>query len=415
MTRGWLLAAGLAAYIVGATLAWNVPEPGAVPFGPLWAGGTAAGILTWWAVRRRVSPVAAIAVGALVAMALTDVSYLATQGLRDLHLYLAAGERFAAGEPVYLDRLFTDRPDDLTRYPFLYPPMTLPLFAGLAQLPRPAVDALWVAGSVAAALAVLRWFGVRPRFALALLLWPPFFQGIQVGNVAVPLAVLFAIAPWVGAGLVVAAVFKVYSGIAGLWLLREGRTRELVTGVALVAAAALATLPLTGIDRWAEWWRGLQLYRESQPLLADYLYGFGLPRYVPEVVALAAAGLVVIAAVRAGGREGLARVGLATAVASPSLFAHGLIVALPAFLVLRTTALWTILAITSVAPGIAWWGAIGIGLAAWAWPGLRRSDSPEPDDGALHPLDGPVPWPAAEAPAGPRAAAQVPAVDQGTV
>jgi hypothetical protein len=213
--------------------------------------------------------------------------------------------------------------------------------------------------------------------------------------VAVPLGLLFAAAPWVGAGLVVAAVFKVYSGIAALWLVRERRFAALVVGVAIVVAAGLVTLPITGTAMWADWWRGLDWFRQSQPLLADYLYGFGLPRYIPAPIALAAAAVLTVAALRSRGRTGLARLGLATAVASPSLYAHGLIVALPAFLGLSALWLWTVLAITSVAPGVAWWVAIAIGVASWAVPALRGDPVASPDrDADFHPLrPGDEPWP----------------------
>ncbi len=393
---GWLVAAVLALYIWGATATWNVPDPDSLPFRPLWAGGTLAALLLWLATKRRLSAVAAIALGSVVAMALTDVSYLATQGLRDLGLYLRAGERFLAGQPVYLDALFTTRPADLSLYPFLYPPMTLPVFGLLAELPRTFVEVVWAAGSFAAAIATLRLFGIRWRFVPILFLWPPFFQGLQVGNVAVPLGFLFAIAPWIGAGLVVAAVFKVYSGLAALWLLRERRVVEFIAGVGLVVAGIVVSLPLTGLGPWFDWWRALDLYRQSQPLLADYLYGFGLPRYLPILLVLLVAGLVAVAALRARGREGLARLGLATAVVSPSLFSHGLIVALPSFLALRPLALWSVFAITSVAPGLGWWAAIAVGVAAWFVPALRRRAGEatlDPLD-PLDPLGGrPAPWP----------------------
>jgi hypothetical protein len=401
----WALAAVLAAYIWYATRLWNVPDEDALPFWPLWLGATAALAGAWVALARlRLTPVAAIAIGSVAAMLLTDISYLATQGLRDLHLYVRAGDHFLGGSPVYLQTLFTERPTDLADYPFLYPPPTLPVFAAMARLPALVVDAAWLAGSVAAALATLRLFGVPWRWALLLLVWPPFFQGLQVGNVAVPASLLFAAAPWLGAGLVVAAVFKVYSGLAALWLIREHRLAQLAAGIALVLAAALVTLPFVGIEQWRAWFRGLELFRDSQPLLADYLYGFGLPRYVPLIVAVVIAGLVVVAAVRPRGREGLARLGLATVVASPSLYAHGLIVALPAFLALRVRWLWAVLAVTSVAPGIAWWLAIGIGVAAWWLPALRRDalvdPAADPDEAAFHPLPpGTPPWP--RAPLGP--------------
>ena len=89
------------------------------------------------------------------------------------------------------------------------------------------------------------------------------------------------------------------------------------------------------------------------------------------------------------------RLGLATVVASPSLYAHGLIVALPAFLTLRARWLWTVLAITSVAPGVGWWLAIGLAIGAWWLPGLRRHRARHSEDG-LHPLPAGIDvWPAA--------------------
>jgi len=220
-----------------------------------------------------------------------------------------------------------------------------------------------------------------------------------VGNVAVPLGLLFALAPWFGAGIVIAAIFKVYSGIAALWLLRERRPVELAIGVAIVAALALATLPLVGTGLWVAWLRGLDVFRQSQPLLADYLYGFGLPRYVPEWLVVAVAALLALVALRSRGREGLARLGLVTVVASPSLYAHGLIVAVPAFLSLRSLWLWTALAITSVAPGIAWWAAVVLVVAAWWLPRLRREPTAGPAAERFHPLaPGEAVWPAARPP-----------------
>jgi hypothetical protein len=383
---GWLVAAVLAGYVWFATVDWNVPYPGALPFGPLWVGATAAIIGLWVAMGRALTATVAIALGAVVAMTLTDVSYLATQGLRDLHLYVRAGQHYLEGAPVYLEGLFTSRPADLADYPFLYPPLTLPFFALLAQVPGPVVDGGWLVLSVAAAVATLRLFGVRWAGVPVFLLWPPFFQGIQVGNVAVPLGLLFALAPWLGAGLVIAAIFKIYSGIAALWLLRQRRPRELAVGIAIVVALGLATLPLVGAASWAAWLRGLDLFRESQPLLADYLYGFGLPRYVPAWLALAAAALLAFVALRSRGREGLARLGLVTVVASPSLYAHGLIVAVPAFLSLRSLWIWTVLAVTSVAPGIGWWAAIALAVAAWWMPAIRRDTGAPSTADSLHPL-----------------------------
>jgi hypothetical protein len=393
----WLLVLGLAIYILWATVDWEVPQPGGIRFGPLWLAVALALGGAWILAGRRLTPLTALAICATVGMVLTDVTYVVGQNLRDLHLYVHAGRHFLDGDQVYLDRLFTTRPVDLSMFPYLYPPLTLPLAAVLALPPQPFIDGAWLAASIIAAVVSLRLFGVRGAWILLFLAWPPMFQGIEVGNVAVLAGLLFALAPWFGAGLVVAAIFKLYSGVAALWLVREHRIGDLIAGIAIVLGAAVITLPLTGMGRWGEWLAGLTWYRASQPLLAGSLYGFGLARYLPLAVFVAVAAAVTIIALRARGRVGLARLGLATVVASPSLYAHGLIVGIPAFLLLRVRWLWLALGITSVAPGLGWWMAICLGVLAWLAPGLVRAEGrtemAEKDDW-LHPLPPGAPiWP----------------------
>lgn len=371
---GWALAAGLAGYVLFATLDWRLPDAGGVLFVPAWAALVLAGVLVARLVRRRWEPVVVLAVAAIVAALLTDLTQFRGQPLRDLGIYLKAGEHFAAGAPVYPTGLVTARPVDLTDYPFLYPPPALPVFALLAALPRPLVEAGWLAGSVAAAIGGLRLLGLPWRWAVAALAWPPFLQGLYVGNVSVAAFALFAAAPWFGAGLVLAAILKPYAAVASLWLVRERRFRALVAGAAAVAALGLVTLPIVGPDAWRAWIEGLRLYSASQPLLPEYLYGLGLPRYVPSLAFAGLAAGAVAWAWLGRGREGLARFGVATVAAAPSAFAHGFLVALPAFLGLRAAWLWVALGITSVAPGVAWWLAILVAVAASFLPGLRRED-----------------------------------------
>lgn len=379
---GWALAAGLAGYVLFATLDWRLPDAGGVPFGPAWAALALAGVLGARFVRRRWEPLAVLAIAAIVAALLTDLTQFRGQPLRDLGIYLKAGEHFAAGAPVYPTGLVTARPVDLTDYPFLYPPPALPVFALLAALPRPLVEVGWLAGSVAAAIGGLRLLDLPWRWAVAALAWPPFLQGLYVGNVSVAAFALFAAAPWFGAGLVLSAILKPYAAVASLWLVRERRFRALVAGAAVVAALGLVTLPIVGPDAWRAWIEGLRLYSALQPLLPEYLYGLGLPRYVPSLAFAGLAAGAVAWAWLGRGREGLARFGVATVVAAPSAFAHGFLVALPAFLGLRAAWLWLALGITSVAPGVAWWLAILVAVAASFLPGLRRGD-------------GGGPWPAA--------------------
>lgn len=396
---GWLLVAAIVPYVLWGTSGWLL-QTGLLPYWPLWLIAVAVALALAAAAvpasrGRRLRPVEALAVVALVTMVLTDLT-MVTQPLRDLGIYLKAGEHYLADTPVYMRSVLTAAPADRSNYPFLYPPFTLPLFGALSLLPVPLVQALWVVAAVGLAMWSLRVMGVPLRWALAAVVWPPLFEGLWVGNVAVPALALFALAPWFGTGLVLGAVFKSYDLVAALWLVRRRAWAALIAGVAFVAAAAVVTLPLVGVERWLDWLDALQLYRASQPLVVN-LYGMAIARYAPFAVYVVLAVLAVVAAWRARGRESLARFGTATIVASPSLYGHGFLVAVPALLSLRTTWLWLAIATMSVPDGVQWWGAVGIVALSWALPELRRSTLPagarrEP----LHPLgQGVEAWPGA--------------------
>jgi len=191
-------------------------------------------------------------------------------------------------------------------------------------------------------------------------------------------------------------VFKAYTGLAGVWLARERRWRALAAGIASLAALAVLTLPLTGADAWADWLDGLATYRTSQQAVSG-LYGFGLMRYLPEAAFLALAAAATLAALRARGIESLGRFGVATAVAGPSLFGHGMLVAVPSLLSLRAVWLWLAIAALSVPDGPQWWLAVGIVAVSWVAPAMRREASGAgAESEPLHPLaPGLGPWPAA--------------------
>jgi hypothetical protein len=392
----WLLPAALGAYILYATRDWHVPAEGGVAFGPMWAILAAAGLGGWWWRVGRPSTVAVMAVSAVAGMVLTDVTSFWSQGLRDWHLYLKAGTHFLEGGAVYIHDLFTVRPDDLTNYPFLYPPLSLPAFALLSLPPRPIVDAAWLALSAGAAVWALRRLGMGWAWVAVFLAWPPFEQGLYVGNVAMPLFALFVAGPVFGAGLILTALFKLYSGIAALWLPLDRRWRDIAIGVGLVVAWFVLTLPIVGVDRWSEWLTSLGLYRESQPLLPGSLVGLAPARVLPQWVAVAiAVAVLVLALPGRGGAERLWRLGVATIAASPSLYSHGYAVAVPAILRLRAAVLWLVLGITSVEPGVQWFYALGLLVASWYVPALRRESEAvgaagDRGDARLHPLPEPA-------------------------
>jgi hypothetical protein len=376
---GWAAVIGLVVYILVAVYDWRLPGKDGTSFGPVWAVLSALVILALRRIRGRWEPLAALAACTAVAALLTDLVQFNGQLLRDLGIYIRAGEHFVAGSPVYLTTVVTEAPIDKTTYPFLYPPPVLPFVAVLAALPRLLVEVGWLVGSAAIAVWGLRLVGLPTRWAFAALLWPPFFQGLYVGNVAAPAFTFFAAAPWFGAGLVLSAAFKPYSAVAALWLVRERRVGQLLAGGAILAAVALLTLPLVGVGAWLAWIEGLRLYAISQPLVPALL-GFSLGAYLPGWLPLVA-GLAAIGWAWLGrGLDGLARFGVATVVGSPSLFAHGFLVALPAFLALRPLALWLALGITSVAPGLGWWLSILLVVIASVATELRRSTGgPWPD------------------------------------
>ena len=397
ISRDWVLPIGLAAYVLYVTWTWRFPDSSGVPFLPIWLAAVTA---TTWAWRRWRGPVGSLEATAIVvvtAMLMTDVTALWTQALRDLVLYLRAGERFLDGLPVYMEQVLTERPKDLTQYPFLYPPITLPLFAALSLLPLPIAAALWTAGSLAAVIAAFRLIGIDRRWCLFLLAWPPVLQGIYVGNVAVLLFLLFAAAPRLAGGLLAPVVFKLYNVIAAVWLIRERRWSELAAAAAVGIAIAAITAPIVPLGLWIDWIDGLRTYQASQQALPNYLYGLGLGRYGVPLILVAVVGVVLtVLALRARDpRERLARLGLATVAASPSVFAHGFLVAVPALFSLRTRLVWLVLGITACSPGLAWWIAPTIAAAAWFLPGLRRGPGADP----WHPLvDHDRPWPHDAAP-----------------
>jgi len=391
--RRWLLPLGLAAYVPWATWSWNFPDQQGIPFNWVWLSVATVTLVVWRRRRGALDPIAAAAIVAITAMLVNDVTLFWSQALRDLALYIKAGDRWLAGAPVYLNLPIAVVPDDPSNYPFLYPPVTLPLFGALALTPFPVGAALWVGGSVAALLAGLRWVGLSWRWSLVILAWPPVAQGLFVGNVAVPTFALFAGAAWRPALLTIPPLFKPYSAIAALWLVRRGHWRSAVLGGLAVAAACIATLPLVGTHSWVNWIRGLEAYQDSQQLLPNNLFGYGLARYMPFVFFVGIAIVVTVLALRARGRrEQLARLGVATVTGSPSLWAHGYIVALPAMLRLDTPWFWLAFGLTSCAHGPAWFGAIAVIVASWFYPSLRKKRRLDP----YHPLGAaPAVWPGA--------------------
>ncbi len=399
LLAGWAAAAAVGASIVLAGWTSSLPQPLGWPFGPSWLAAVGLILGVALIVRRRLEPVLVLAVMAIVGWVLVDLTFLEGRALRDLDLYLKAGLHFRLGQPVYLDHLVSARPVDPTDYPFVYPPPALPLAAALSILPADAIRIACLVGSIGAALVGLQRIGLRGWWLVAFLAWPPVVEGIYVGNVAILLFLLFAIAPRTGLGLVVGPLLKPASGTLGLWLVAERRWREIGLGLLIVIVLVLASLAVTGTDPWPAWLAGLAWFARSQPEVPATFYGIALDRYLPVLVTGAIGIGLLGLALLVRGRALLARLGVVTVVISPSLYAHGFSVALPALLELRALAVWAALGLMAAPLGPAWLIAPAIVAASWGLPGLRRGPSTaelDRGDDWIHPLRRATgPWPGA--------------------
>jgi hypothetical protein len=347
-----------------------------------------------FALRRLTALQLALIVQIAVAWILYDILlWLPASHLYDLNVYLGASERWMNGGGAYMSSVLTEWPSSARADFFLYPPPLLPFFALLSQLPAAPVAAAWTAFQLACWYRAFRILGLAPNLSLLLLAFPPVMIGLESGNVAGLTFLLFVAAVRAGGALVVDGIFKVQSGIPVLWLLRQRRWHGLLAGTAAISAIVLLTLPLVGVDAWRAWWAGLG-YRASSQALADALYGYSYAKWLPAPAYVTACAALTAVALAFRGRRGLASLGLASIFASPALWPHGFVFALPAVLMLESgTAVWLVLGAGAFGPNM--WLLFGGGwLAVLA---ARRFPA-----GSLHPLastDGPWPRPIGPRPA----------------
>jgi hypothetical protein len=200
-------------------------------------------------------------------------------------------------------------------------------------------DVLWVGGSIAAVVAAFWLLGVRGRWLLVLLVWPVVAQGIAVGNVASFTFFLYALGFRVGAAIVLSGMFKIQSMIPTIWLVAERRWRQLIAGIVIIAVVAAISLPIVGLHTWLAWPDGLRHFQES---LARFkvLESMSLARVVGPVLALIISIGAIGFALMTRGRNALARYGLASVIASPTLYLHGLSPLLAGMLILGPELLW---------------------------------------------------------------------------
>jgi hypothetical protein len=374
-----------------------------VPFWLAWIVATAiaaAALLAWsraarpaWKPRLA-SPEMLLLAGIVASWVIYDILFWQQpNNLYDLNVYLGSAARWLDGGQPYMTAAVSSWPSGPQNDFFLYPPPLLPIFGLLSRLPDMPVALGFTAAMVACAYKAYRCLGLSRAYSLALLTFPPVMIGFESGNIASLTFLLFAVAVKSGGTLLVDGLFKVQTGIPALWLIRERRWRGVLAGAAVVLAIVLVTLPIVGLDSWRAWWDGLG-YRAASQAEVPALYGFSYAKLLPggvySALCVAFLGLALIFR----GRPGLAALGLASIFASPALWPHGFVFALPAVLMLESGAgVWLILGAGAFGPNM--WLLF---MAGWvAVLGARRMPA-----GRIHPLvgrDGPWPRPTQAKPA----------------
>ncbi len=325
----------------------------------------------------------------------------------DIELPLRAASHWANGGQAYpASAMLVQRGPDL---PYLYPPFLLPLMAPIAALPRDLVTSLWLILCLACAVWTCRRLSVPWPAVPFLLAWPPFAEGLIVGNVqifsfAAFVALFYEPGPAIlrprmflpardavnGLLAAVVGVFKITQVLPGLYLARS-RLRAAVIGVAAVVAMAIAMLPLTGIAIYGDWLAQLQRAADPNWIVG----GVALARLIGiPAIPLMALGIAITMAARA--RDGGAWIGIALIIATPSVHGYTFLFLLPGLLTIRRD--YGIVLATlflGVYHGVAWWLAWAIVVyllfasSRWSW--MRRPNDVGAARGSAEPEPEPAP------------------------
>ncbi len=299
--------------------------------------------------RAVVGVIGALTVG-VIALRLRDLLTYYPIGV-DLEIPLRAASRWVAGGQPYLPEAFDviSGPD----LPFLYPPIVLPFLAPLLAVPKIVLFPVWIGLCLAAGVFACRRLALPWWIVPIVLAWPPFAEALLGGNIQVPLFAAFvavvdraggapfrprprdpadADRPVVVDGLLATVIGAIKVSLAHTWLfLLRRRPRAALLGAAIVVGFGLVTLPLVGIDRWADWVG--QAGKSGDP--AWQAVGWPLSRAIGRVpglivTALSLVAVFVIPVGRAGGWLGILSI-----VGAPSLHIFGLIFLVPAMLEIR--------------------------------------------------------------------------------
>lgn len=287
----------------------------------------------------------------------------------DFSYYWRAAAQLLAGQPIYSPEQLSGPYAPQGQSGFLYPPPlagTLTPFAALGpadyRLAAWGWSSLGAVVLVATVLAVARSEGLgdRLRAAAGLGPWilvaaafgfPPVIGELVLGNVNLLLLGLFG-AAWLGvrrgttggeraAGLAIgiAAAIKVFPGLLLLWFLLTGRRQGALFVILGAAAAALVTLPITGLQPWLDYpaaLLNLSAPSDTTDTLAPTVWLGQLVGFTPARLLVTAAGIALLAwSARARpARMSFTVAVLASILVAPALYQHYLAILVLPFLLL---------------------------------------------------------------------------------
>lgn len=296
----------------------------------------------------------------------------------DFSAYWAAGARLIRGLSPYQAFQLAGTYSPQQQYLYLYPP---PLAGAATPLAAAFTDdyrvAMWVWFALGAVLLVAAVWAVGQiehlpeRFELlggrrgwlwlliGAIAFPPVVAELVLGNVHLLLLGLLALT-WLGVrradprgdlmsgiGIGLAAVIKVFPGLLVLWLLVTRRYRAAALALVVAAIAAVATLPITGLQPWLDYPRVLANLGppvDTTDTLAPTVWlasivGFDLARVVVDaagVVLVIGLGWVVRDLAQSAGPQALAASFGAAVVTSiliaPAVYQHYLAILVLPFL-----------------------------------------------------------------------------------
>lgn len=213
------------------------------------------------------------------------------------HVYHVAAERALAGEPFY----GVSPAPASDNFVYLYPPITVPSFFPFTILDWPVGYTVFTLVSVLAGIAAtvyvvrfvegngvpLGWIDVALVLAL-FVLSIHVSATIYFGNINVMLGLAFAVGFWAliekrevvaGTAFALAALFKLFPALVGLWLLRDRRWTAVASAVVTGTAGILTGVLLYGTETTDRFFTSVVSGRADSSLFVGG-YPVGEPFYV---------------------------------------------------------------------------------------------------------------------------------------